>query len=259
MQGIMEEVIPMLQKEFHVPAIIHKTILTSGIGESALAEKIKDFEDKLPKEIRLAYLPNYGMVRLRLSTSGFDKSKTENAIKNQFTVLKELVKEFMVADEDLTMQQVIGKILLENKKTISTAESCTGGSIASLITSVAGSSAYFKGSVVSYSNQVKQELLGVQKETLDAYGAVSEQTAREMLSGILEQMKTDFGIAVTGIMGPGGGSEEKPVGTVYVAVGNKENQVVQKFKQRFSRDKNIEVTSVMALNLMRKFLVNDES
>jgi nicotinamide-nucleotide amidase len=173
--------------------------------------------------------------------------------------LKELVKEFMVADEDLTMQQVIGKILLENKKTISTAESCTGGSIASLITSVAGSSAYFKGSVVSYSNQVKQELLGVQKETLDAYGAVSEQTAREMLSGILEQMKTDFGIAVTGIMGPGGGSEEKPVGTVYVAVGNKENQVVQKFKQRFSRDKNIEVTSVMALNLMRKFLVNDES
>ncbi|MGN6296075.1 MAG: competence/damage-inducible protein A [Ginsengibacter sp.] len=259
MQGIMEEVIPMLQKKFHVPAIIHKTILTSGIGESALAEKIKDFEDKLPKEIRLAYLPNYGMVRLRLSTSGFDKSKTENAIKNQFTVLKELVKEFMVADEDLTMQQVIGKLLLENKKTISTAESCTGGAIASLITSVAGSSAYFKGSVVSYSNQIKQEILGVQKETLDAYGAVSEQTAREMLSGILEQMKTDFGIAVTGIMGPGGGSEEKPVGTVYVAVGNKENQVVQKFKQRFSREKNIEVTSVMALNLMRKFLVNGES
>ncbi len=259
MQGIMEEVIPMLQKKFHVPAIIHKTILTSGIGESALAEKIKDFEDKLPKEIRLAYLPNYGMVRLRLSTSGFDKNKTENAIKNQFTVLKELVKEFMVADEDLTMQQVLGKLLLENKKTISTAESCTGGAIASLITSVAGSSAYFKGSVVSYSNEIKRELLGVKKETLDAYGAVSEQTAREMLSGILKKMNTDFAIAVTGIMGPGGGSEEKPVGTVYVAVGNKEDQVVQKFKQRFSREKNIEVTSVMALNLMRKFLVNAES
>ena len=258
MQGIMEEVIPMLQKEFHVPAIIHKTILTSGIGESALAEKIKDFEDKLPKEIRLAYLPNYGMVRLRLSTSGFDKSKTENAIKNQFTALKELVKEFMVADEDLTMQQVVGKLLLENNNTISTAESCTGGAIASLITSVAGSSAYFKGSVVSYSNEIKQELLGVKKETLDAYGAVSEQTAREMLSGILKKMKTDFGIAVTGIMGPGGGSEEKPVGTVYVAVGNKEDQAVQKFKQRFTREKNIEVTSVMALNLMRKFLVNGD-
>jgi nicotinamide-nucleotide amidase len=258
MQGIMEEVIPMLQKKFHVPAIIHKTILTSGIGESALAEKIKDFEDKLPKEIRLAYLPNYGMVRLRLSTSGFDKSKTENAIKNQFTALKELVKEFMVADEDLTMQQVVGKLLLENNNTISTAESCTGGAIASLITSVAGSSAYFKGSVVSYSNEIKQELLGVKKETLDAYGAVSEQTAREMLSGILKKMKTDFGIAVTGIMGPGGGSEEKPVGTVYVAVGNKEDQAVQKFKQRFTREKNIEVTSVMALNLMRKFLVNGD-
>jgi len=259
MQGIMEDVIPLLQQKFHLPAIFHKTILTSGIGESALAEKIKDFEDKLPKEIRLAYLPNYGMVRLRLSTSGFDKSKTENAIKSQFTVLKDLVKEFMVADEDLTMQQVVGKLLLENKKTISTAESCTGGAIASLITSVAGSSAYFKGSVVSYSNEIKQELLGVKKETLDAYGAVSEQTAREMLSGILKKMKTDFGIAVTGIMGPGGGSEDKPVGTVYVAVGNKENQVVQKFKQRFAREKNIEVTSVMALNLMRKFLVNAES
>jgi nicotinamide-nucleotide amidase len=258
MQGIMEDVIPMLQKKFHVPAIIHKTILTSGIGESALAEKIKDFEDKLPKEIRLAYLPNYGMVRLRLSTSGFDKSKTENAIKNQFTALKELVKEFMVADEDLTMQQVVGKLLLENNNTISTAESCTGGAIASLITSVAGSSAYFKGSVVSYSNEIKQELLGVKKETLYAYGAVSEQTAREMLSGILKKMKTDFGIAVTGIMGPGGGSEEKPVGTVYVAVGNKEDQAVQKFKQRFTREKNIEVTSVMALNLMRKFLVNGD-
>ncbi|MGN6342961.1 MAG: competence/damage-inducible protein A [Ginsengibacter sp.] len=259
MQGIMEDVIPLLQQKFHLPAIFHKTILTSGIGESALAEKIKDFEDKLPKEIRLAYLPNYGMVRLRLSTSGFDKSKTENAIKSQFTVLKDLVKEFMVADEDLTMQQVVGKLLLENKKTISTAESCTGGAIASLITSVAGSSGYFKGSVVSYSNEIKQELLGVKKETLDAYGAVSEETAREMLSGILKKMKTDFGIAVTGIMGPGGGSEDKPVGTVYVAVGNKENQVVQKFKQRFAREKNIEVTSVMALNLMRKFLVNAES
>jgi nicotinamide-nucleotide amidase len=258
MEGIMATVIPYLQKKFQVPAILHKTILTAGIGESALAEKIKDFEDQLPKDIRLAYLPNYGMVRLRLSTSGFDKIKTENAIKAQFTALKALVKEYMVADEDESMQQVVGKILLQNKKTIATAESCTGGAVASLITSVPGSSAYFKGSIVSYSNDIKQDLLGVKKQTLDAYGAVSEETAREMLSGILDKMKTDYGIAVTGIMGPGGGSDEKPVGTVWIAVGNTKKQMVQKLKQRFARAKNIEVTSVMALDMMRKFLVNGE-
>jgi nicotinamide-nucleotide amidase len=258
MEGIMATVIPYLQKKFQVPAILHKTILTAGIGESALAEKIKDFEDQLPKDIRLAYLPNYGMVRLRLSTSGFDKIKTENAIKTQFTALKALVKEYMVADEDESMQQVVGKILLQNKKTIATAESCTGGAVASLITSVPGSSAYFKGSIVSYSNDIKQDLLGVKKQTLDAYGAVSEETAREMLSGILDKMKTDYGIAVTGIMGPGGGSDEKPVGTVWIAVGNTKKQMVQKLRQRFARAKNIEVTSVMALDMMRKFLVNGE-
>jgi nicotinamide-nucleotide amidase len=258
MEGIMATVIPYLQKKFQVPAILHKTILTAGIGESALAEKIKYFEDQLPKDIRLAYLPNYGMVRLRLSTSGFDKIKTENAIKTQFTALKALVKEYMVADEDESMQQVVGKILLQNKKTIATAESCTGGAVASLITSVPGSSAYFKGSIVSYSNDIKQDLLGVKKQTLDAYGAVSEETAREMLSGILDKMKTDYGIAVTGIMGPGGGSDEKPVGTVWIAVGNTKKQMVQKLKQRFARAKNIEVTSVMALDMMRKFLVNGE-
>lgn len=258
MEGIMTTVIPYLQKKFQVPAILHKTILTAGIGESALAEKIKDFEDQLPKDIRLAYLPNYGMVRLRLSTSGFDKIKTENAIKTQFTALKALVKEYMVADEDESMQQVVGKILLQGKKTIATAESCTGGAVASLITSVPGSSAYFSGSIVSYSNDIKQNLLGVKKQTLDAHGAVSEETAREMLSGILDKMKTDYGIAVTGIMGPGGGSDEKPVGTVWIAVGNTKKQMVQKLKQRFARAKNIEVTSVMALDMMRKFLVNGE-
>ena len=254
MMGIMEDVIPYLQKQFELPVILHKTILTSGIGESALAEIIKDFEDNLPKEIRLAYLPNYGMVRLRLSTSGFDKTKTKNAIKSQFTELKKLVKNYMVADEDESMQEVLGKVLLENKKTISTAESCTGGAIASLITSVAGSSAYFEGSIVSYSYNIKETLLNVKKETLEKYGAVSEETVREMLAGLLDTMKTDYGIAVSGIMGPDGGTPDKPVGTVWVAAGSKEKQIVQKFKQRFSRTKNIEVTSVMALNLMRVFL-----
>jgi len=258
MQGIMEDVIPYLEKKFDLPAIIHKTILTAGIGESSLAEIIKDFETQLPEEISLAYLPTYGMVRLRLTTSGFDKTKTQKVINDQFGQLKKLVKDYMVTDEDETMQQVLGKILVKNKKTISTAESCTGGAIASLITSVPGSSSYFEGSIVSYSYGIKESLLNVKKETLEKYGAVSEETVKEMLSGLLDKMKTDYGIAVSGIMGPTGGTDEKPVGTVFIAVGNKEKQVVQQLKQRFERLKNIEVTAVMALNIMRKFILMDE-
>jgi nicotinamide-nucleotide amidase len=255
MQGLMEEVIPYLEQKFHLPEIIHKTIITAGIGESALAEIIKDFEAQLPKEIRLAYLPSYGMVRLRLTTSGFDKPATEKLISDQFIQLKNLVKKYMIADEDKTIQEILGSILLRNKKTISTAESCTGGSIASLITSVQGSSAYYQGSIVSYSYDVKTSLLDVKNETLEKYGAVSEETVREMLSGLLNKVNTDYGIAVSGIMGPDGGMPDKPVGTVWIAVGNKEKQLVQKLKQRFERKKNIEVTAVMALNMMRGFIV----
>lgn len=255
MQGIMEDVIPYLEKSFELPEIIHKTILTAGIGESAIAEMIKDFEKELPKEIRLAYLPNYGMVRLRLTTSGFDRIKTEKVINDRFIELKKLVKEYIVTDEDETMQEVLGKILLKNNETISTAESCTGGAIASLITSVPGASAYFQGSIVSYSNDVKQSLLNVKKDTLEKYGAVSEETVKEMLSGLLQKMNTTFGIAVSGIMGPDGGTDDKPVGTVWLAVGSKEGQKTYHLKQRFERKKNIEVTAMMALNLMRKFIV----
>jgi nicotinamide-nucleotide amidase len=255
MQGIMSDVIPYLEKYFQLPAIIHRTILTAGIGESALAEIIADFETNLPKEIRLAYLPNYGMVRLRLTTSGFDKIATEKLINNQFIQLKELVKKYIVTDEDESMQVVLGKLLLQNKKTISTAESCTGGTIASLITSVPGSSAYYEGSIVSYSYNVKESLLNVKPDTLNIYGAVSEETVREMLKGLLDKLKTDYGIAVSGIMGPDGGTPDKPVGTVWIAVGNKEKCIAQMLQQRFGRSKNIEVTSVMALNLMRKFIL----
>jgi nicotinamide-nucleotide amidase len=258
MQGIMEQVIPMLQKEFHLPAIIHRTILTAGIGESALAAMIVDFEEHLPEEIKLAYLPNYGMVRLRLTTTGFDKEATEKTIDSQFNQLKELVKTYMVTDEDETMQVVLGKLLVQHKKTISTAESCTGGTIASLITSVAGSSRYFEGSIVSYSYGVKESLLDVKNQTLETYGAVSEEIVKEMLTGILNKVKTNYGIAVSGIMGPNGGTPDKPVGTVWIAVGNKERCVTQKLQQRFQRQKNIEVTSVMALNMMRKFILENE-
>lgn len=256
MKGIMEDaVIPMLKQKFILPIIVHRTLLTAGIGESALAEKIKDFEDDLPKDIRVAYLPTYGMVRLRLSTSGFDKKITEEKINQEFEKLKNFTKEYLVTDEDEPLQAAVGKILTAKNKTVSTAESCTGGYIAHLITTVPGSSKYFEGSIVSYSNEVKKQRLGVHENTLNTYGAVSEETVIEMLNGLLHQMNTDYGIAVSGIMGPDGGAPDKPVGTAWMAAGDKKNYRTQKINLRFNRERNIEVTAMMALNFLRKFIV----
>ena len=256
MKGIMEDaVIPLLKEKFQLPVIVHRTMLTAGIGESALAEIIKDFEDVLPPEIKLAYLPTYGMVRLRLSSSGFDKMSVEKKMDRYFDELKILAKDYLVTDADEPMQVVIGKILKEKKKTVSTAESCTGGYIAHLLTLVPGSSKYYEGSIVSYSYNVKETLLGVHENTLNTFGAVSEQTVQEMLKGLLLKLNTDYGIAVSGIMGPDGGTDDKPVGTVWMAVGNKENYLTQKINLRFSRERNIEVTGMMALNFLRKFIL----
>lgn len=257
MEGILEQVIPYITKRFELPVIVHKTILTAGIGESALAEMISGFESDLPSDIRLAYLPNYGMVRLRLSSVIFANRPEEPTILQEFELLKELVKEYLVTDEDETMQVVLGKLLATRGKTISTAESCTGGTIAALITSVPGSSAYFEGSIVSYSYRIKEEVLKVKDETLQKFGAVSEETVKEMLSGLLNTLSTDYGIAVSGIMGPDGGTPKKPVGTVWIAVGNKERVLTKCIHQRYKRSKNVEVTSVMAINLMRQFINNE--
>ena len=256
MQGMMEtSVIPVLKEKFELPVIVHRTILTAGIGESALAEVIKEFEEALPQDIKLAYLPNYGMVRLRLSTSGFDRKLIEENINKHFQELKSLTKEYIVTDVDDSMYVVLGKILKAKNKTVSTAESCTGGYISHLITLVPGSSDYYAGSIISYSYDVKQTLLGVHENTLTTYGAVSEQTVTEMLKGLLEKLNTDYGIAVSGIMGPGGGTEDKPVGTVWIAVGNTKNHQTQKINLRFNRERNIEVTGIMALNFLRKFIL----
>lgn len=254
MQGILNTLIPIIQKTYKLPSIIHRTLLTSGIGESALAEMLIDFEKYLPRDIRLAYLPNLGMLRLRLSTTHFGNSK-ESAIHSEFSKLKKLVKDYLVTGHDEMMQEVVGKLLRKLGKTLSTAESCTGGAIAALVTSVPGSSAYFQGSVVSYSNEVKEKVLGVKQRTLEKYGAVSEQVVKEMLQGVLKKMNTDYGIAVSGIMGPGGGSAEKPIGTVWVAVGSSEACETVVWHQRYERAKNIEVTSVMALNMLRRFVL----
>jgi len=172
-----------------------------------------------------------------------------------FNVLKELVKDVMVADEDEGLEITIGKILKSKGKTLATAESCTGGYIAHLITSVPGSSAYFNGSVISYANEVKQNVLGVSAETLTTVGAVSEETVTQMVKGIIEKINADFALATSGIMGPDGGTTEKPVGTVWIAAGNKEKTEALKLYFRFDRERNIEMTAQAALNLVRKFIL----
>ena len=259
MKGMMtDDVIPRIRSGFKLPFIAHRTLLTAGIGESFLAEHIKTFEDNLPASIRLAYLPNYGMVRLRLTIRGDDPAALNATLQSRFDTLKALVGEWMVADEDISIQEAIGRLLKTRGQTLGTAESCTGGYIAHLITAIPGSSHYFKGSIVSYANEIKTGLLHVDPAILAADGAVSQSTVESMVKGALQQLDTDFVIATSGIMGPEGGSLEKPVGTVWIAVGNRQNILAQKFSFRFDRGRNIELTATNALNQLRKFILSAE-
>jgi nicotinamide-nucleotide amidase len=255
MKGMMNDhVIPMFREKFNTGFIIHRTLLTVGIGESFLAEHINSWEKSLPEHLKLAYLPGYGMVRLRITGTGSDKNKLESEVLSNFERVKVLVKQWLVTDEDITLTQAVSKILKSANKTVSTAESCTGGYISHLITSEPGSSAIFKGSVVCYSNQVKTDVLKVSEQTLKTKGAVSEETVREMVIGAIGELKTDYCIATSGIMGPDGGTEDKPVGTVWIAAGDKDHVITQKFNFRFDRARNIEMTAMQGLNLLRKAL-----
>lgn len=220
-----------------------------------LAELLKDFETSLPSHIKLAYLPNYGMVKLRLTSQGDDKETVEKELLPYFEKMQELVKEFLVSNEDEGLEKVIGKVLKAKGKTMATAESCTGGYIAHLITSIAGSSAYYKGSVVSYANEIKENILGVQHDTLMSVGAVSEETVKQMVAGAIKKLNVDFALATSGIMGPDGGTPEKPVGTVWVAAGNKEKIETLQLNLRFDRERNISMTANNALNFLRKFIL----
>jgi nicotinamide-nucleotide amidase len=256
MKGMMEDdVIPMLLKQFRFPTIVHHTLLTAGVGESFLAELIKDFEQALPAEIKLAYLPNYGMVRLRLSATGTNKEALKASINEQFGKLQELVKEYLVTNEDEQLEKVVGKLLLSRGKTLCTAESCTGGYIAHLLTSIPGSSAFYDGSVISYSYKAKEDLLQVDHQILESKGAVSEEIVTSMAKGALKNIGSDYVIAVSGIMGPDGGLPDKPVGTVWVAVGNGQKIVTKRFQFRFDRMRNIQLTASQSLNLLRKFIL----
>ncbi|MEO7801678.1 MAG: CinA family nicotinamide mononucleotide deamidase-related protein [Ginsengibacter sp.] len=255
MKGMMTStIIPKLLEEFDLPVIVHRTLLTAGVGESFLSENLKEFESNLSKDIKLAYLPSSGMVRLRLSSSGFDKIETIKAIDHKFLELQSIITEYIVTVNDEPLAKALGNLLATDNKTMATAESCTGGHIAQLITTNPGSSAYYKGSIISYDNAVKENILKVSAQTLLEHGAVSEQTVKEMLAGVLKVVGADYALAVSGIMGPDGGSSDKPVGTVWIAAGTADKYVTKQFNFRFDRARNIEFTSLNALNLLRKFI-----
>ena len=257
MKGMMsDDVIPFLKNRFATYYISHRTLLTAGVGESALADHISEFESALPPHIKLAYLPGYGMVRLRLTANSIQSDGLERELDHAFNTLKSLVNEWMVTDEDITLQEALGKLLTARKQSVSTAESCTGGYVAHLITSIPGSSAYFRGSVIAYDNEIKRRMLDVEPAVLSGRGAVSEETVKAMVRGAIHNMKTDFAIATSGIMGPGGGSEEKPVGTVWIAAGDAHEIFTRKLWFRFDRQRNIEMTAINVLNLLTIFILS---
>jgi nicotinamide-nucleotide amidase len=258
MKGLItDSVIPKIKEKFLLPHIEHRTLLIAGKGESEIAELLSGFEKQLPADIKLAYLPAYGMVRLRLTARG-DKQGLKKETEERFSALKEIVKPWMVADRDISLAEAVSDLLRLKNKTIATAESCTGGYISHLFTAIPGSSDIFFGSVVSYANSVKETLLHVNTATLKDHGAVSEETVREMVSGALEMIGTDYAIATSGIMGPSGGTGEKPAGTVWIAVGNKEKVQAAKFFFRFDRTRNIALTANTALNMLRRFVLEQE-
>jgi nicotinamide-nucleotide amidase len=259
MKGLMtDEVIPKIKSLKSLSPILHRTLVTFGIGESMLADMIQDFELALPHQVKLAYLPNHGIVRLRLTASGNDVDQISTILNERFSKLKDLVHEFLIADEDITMQNIVGKLLQQKNKTLATAESCTGGYLSHLITAIPGSSKWFNGAIVAYSNDVKESLLFVNQNTIKENGAVSESVVKEMALGLLKQTQSDYAIAVSGIMGPDGGTAEKPVGTVWVAAVSQEKILTKRFHFRFDRLKNIEVTALNALNLLRIIIKEKE-
>ena len=255
MKYIMEhKILPLLKEEFTTQHIIHHTILTAGEGESRIAAKIESIVDRFPDHISIAYLPNLGSVRLRLTARGENEEELKSEVLNVATEIEEVLGDLVFGYGKDTLSATIGKLAIEKGLTIGTAESCTGGMVSSKIVKTSGSSAYFQGAVTTYSNELKNKLLGVKLETLERYGAVSEETVKEMVIGANKHLGVDVSVAISGIAGPGGGSEEKPVGTIWIACGNTSKMDTLKISAGKNREKNIEYASNYALNVLRKFL-----
>lgn len=258
---ILETVLPKIKSENNLPHIYHKTVLTNGIGESALSELIEPWEDELAKKnIKLAYLPQLGMVRLRLSTLGPDKDLLKKNVDEEIEKLKEIIDTYIFGyenygEETPSLADIVSKVLREKKQTLALAESCTGGYISSLITGVAGASDIFKGAIVPYTNKAKHELLQVDEAVFTNVGAVSEECVKQLAQNVRKKFDTDFSLAISGIAGPTGGTAEKPVGTVWIAVASKEKTLALKFIFGDNRQRNIIMSANYALNILRKFIL----
>lgn len=255
MELIMQnEVLPRLKEKYHRPFILHKTILTSGVGESVLAEKIESWEDNLPNFIRLAYLPNFGKVRLRLSAKGFDEEKIKVEVNRQIQNVLPLLGDAFIGfeDEQYSLEQIIGKQLVERGETIATAESCTGGKIAETFTVNSGASAFFRGGLVTYATQTKVDVLDVPETLINEFSVVSAQVAEAMAKNVRKMYKSDFGIATTGNAGPTKGDSSAEVGTVYIAIATKSNVYSRKFELGNHRVKVINKAVNKALEMLQK-------
>jgi len=246
-----DQVLPRLREKYKLGYIIHKTIMTTGMGESFMSEIIKEWEDGLPEHIRLAYLPQPGIVRLRLTAWGKDREALQEEVNEYCRKLHKYIPQLIYGYDEITLEEVVGNMLVERKQSVSTAESCTGGYLAHLITSIAGSSRYYTGSVISYANEVKINELGVSVEDLEKYGAVSQQVVEQMAAGIKKKLGTDYSMAVSGIAGPDGGTKEKPVGTVWIAVATPEGIESKLFHFGEHRWRNIRRSALAALNMLR--------
>lgn len=249
---VKDHVIPMLKQVAPSQVVVHRTIMTQGIGESFLSDRIEEWENNLPSNISLAYLPQPGIVRLRLTGRGRSEEEVKAQITGEVDKLISLVPEYFYGYDDETLEEIIGVLFTSKGLTLATAESCTGGYIAHLITSVPGSSRYFKGSVIAYSNEVKEKELAVTHESLLKYGAVSEAVVKEMAANIRKQFDVDFAIATSGIAGPDGGTDEKPVGTSWVAIATPSKVIAAKHLFGENRERNIRRTALQALNMLRK-------
>jgi len=248
---VKDFVLPKLSQVFDLPVIYHKLIKTAGIGESWLADLIKDWENALPSHIRLAYLPSLGHVKLRLTAFGEDKKVLAAAVEQQIQNILPTISNYVYGYNEETLETAIGKLLKNSGKTLALAESCSGGYISHLITTVPGSSNYLRGTVVPYHNDLKQQVLGVSSATLAQHGAVSEETVREMATGVKKLFGSDYGLASSGIAGPDGGSPDKPVGTVWIACAGPDFVEAKLLQLTQDRLINIQLTGVAVLNLLR--------
>jgi len=259
MKGLMlTEVLPRIQQKFTLPHIIHKTVMTYGMGESMVAERIEKWEENLPEFISLAYLPSYGALRLRLSAKGFDKKKLEKSLEKNISELYNLIGDIITGVGEMeTIEKSVGKLLTNKEYTLSTAESCTGGAIAQKITSVAGASAYFIGSVVSYASEVKITELKVSESIIKKYSVVSAEVAKAMALGIQQKMKTDFAIATTGNAGPTTDNTDKTVGVVFIAIASPKGVLVKEFNFGQPRQRVIERAANKALEMLQKEIIKN--